>query len=449
MIINKTSKIFLKYFFLIVCSIASCKTIKNSVKEPEDYFVVSEKKTEIKPINKKPNYKESEFSENIKSLKIGKQNISTGEPSFNLNSDDNIKIEFDLLSKNIISLQYQLIHCDMNWNESNLMDMEYIEGFSTDYIENFSISNGPIQHYIHYEIEIPNNNLKFIKSGNYILKIFDENTPDSSLVSAKLFVSEQSSNLDFVIQKTNDMDERKYHQIYDVSCTYNPQNISDPYTNIFINVQQNHQEFDEHWLNGPDFIRENKLVFIADEERFFDGSNEFRFFEMSTFNHKSENIDKIIYDNNNYHIILKKDFKRSYRQYLEYKDLDGKYFSRTFDNDDVKTEGEYAYVNFELPIRDELEDDIYIFGEISNWEIDDNFLMTYDSTTHSYKNSILLKQGYYNYLYVTKNQNSISTRRIEGAHFDSNNEYIIKVYYHDPLELYDRLLAYQVFKVNT
>jgi hypothetical protein len=94
-------------------------------------------------------------------------------------------------------------------------------------------------------------------------------------------------------------------------------------------------------------------------------------------------------------------------------------------------------------------EDVYIFGQLSNWNIDDSYIMEYDSLSKSYKKELFLKQGYYNYLYLTKSPNKTSTRTIEGAHYDTNNEYIIKVYYRDPLELYDRLLSYQVFKINT
>ena len=197
------------------------------------------------------------------------------------------------------------------------MEMEYIEGFSTNFIENNEISHGPLQQYIHYNFEVPNENLNFIKSGNYIIKVFHESENENPLMFIKLFVSEQISTVYFNLLKSNNMEQRRYLQTYDVNCTYNSQKINDPYSNIFLNIQQNHQQFDEHWLNGPNFIRENKLVFLADENLFFDGSNEFRFFEMSTFRHGSHNIKKIFLDENNYKIILQKDIRRSYKQYLE------------------------------------------------------------------------------------------------------------------------------------
>lgn len=447
MIINKRRSnkliitIILSLLFIISC------TLNRDVNENnQEYFNIQE------VVDEKINYESYDqkiYSKDVKSIKISTKNISTGEPCYQINSDDIITIDFDLLNENIQSIQYQLIHCNRNWKKSNLMEMEYIEGFSTNYIESADISYGPIQQYVHYNFELPNENLSFLKSGNYILKVFYENAPNNPLVTIKLFISEQSSTVDFNLLKSNNMEQRKYLQAYEVECTFNPQEINDPYSNIFLNVQQNHQEFDEHWISGPNFIKENKLVFLYDEDRFFDGSNEFRFFDISTFRNGSLNIEKIFFEDNKYHVKLKKDIKRSYRQYLEYKDLDGKFFTRTYDNDIVSSQGEYGFVKFELPIRELRESKVYIFGQLSNWTLDDKFLMPFDTVTNSYKKTLLLKQGYYNYLYVTETKEKISTRILEGAHFDANNEYIIKVYYQDPLELYDRLLTYQVFKINT
>ena len=96
-----------------------------------------------------------------------------------------------------------------------------------------------------------------------------------------------------------------------------------------------------------------------------------------------------------------------------------------------------------------IKEDIYLFGQFTNWGVHDEFLMKYDSVSQKYNNKINLKQGYYNYIYICKAGEKTDARKMEGSHFDTNNEYIIKVYYRDPLGLYDRLLHYQVYDKNT
>ena len=285
-------------------------------------------------------------------------------------------------------------------------------------------------------------------SGNYIIKIFSEGESNKPIANIKFFVTEQSSNVNFNIDESSDVEQSKYLQSYELECTYNSSNTIDPFSNIYINIEQNHQIFNQQWISGPNFIKENKLVFLANEEQTFNGGNEFRFFDISSFRNGSQFVEKTYFEDTSYKIILKIDQKRSYRQYLEYKDMNGRFFIRTYDNDEADFQSEYGWVEFKLNMRKELSDSIYIYGQLSNWKLDDSFLMKYDSTSKTYSNQLLLKQGYYNYIYVTKNSEFISTRKIEGAHFQTNNEYVIKVYYRDPLEMYDRIMCYKNIKNN-
>ncbi|MFL2585379.1 MAG: type IX secretion system plug protein domain-containing protein [Parvicellaceae bacterium] len=443
MIINKFLQKISKYFhygFMIYC--LSC-SVNNQINQKDDY--VKELEKEI-PKDEYEYYSHSIFADHVKSVKLGTKIIATGEPCYQINSNDFIKIDFDLMNANIESIQYELIHCDKDWQRSNLMEMEYIDGFTVNYIENNDISYGPVKQYIHYSFQLPNENLTFLKSGNYIIKVYYEDQSENPLMTLKIFVSEQSSTVNFNLIESNNMEQRKYLQSYNLECTFEPNNIEDPYSNIFINIQQNHQEFDEHWKSGPNFIRENKLIFLENEEDYFNGSNEFRFFDISSFRNGSQKVLKTYFEDSSYKVILKKEPKRSYKQYLEYKDLDGKYFIRTYDFDQASFQAEYGEVYFELPMRKINNEKIYVFGQLSNWQVDERFQMKYDTISNSYKLQTLLKQGYYNYLYVTNNSRTTSSRTLEGAHFETNNEYLIKVYYRDPLELFDRILSYQIFK---
>ena len=61
---------------------------------------------------------------------------------------------------------------------------------------------------------------------------------------------------------------------------------------------------------------------------------------------------------------------------------------------------EYVRVLFTLKIGEELKDDIYIFGGLSGWRTDPAFKMDYDPYSKAYFAEILLKQGYYDYVYA-------------------------------------------------
>ena len=453
MIINKVLKFNILFVFgIALIALIGCRLQSENKKSlNEDYYSikVDSQTTDIVEKYEQPiSYSSNVLNPIIKSIQLSNESLNAVEPCYFLNSDKKVNVDFDLIESNPVPLQYEIIHCNMSWEKSDLMEMEYLNGFSTNYIEDVELSHGTQEQYVHYHFKLPNENIEFIKSGNYILNVFYENDNENPIFNLKFFVSEESAKATFNITRTTDVEQRNYVHAVELECNYNYNSVNDPYQNIFICVQQNHQEFDEIWFSEPNFIRDDKLTFLPNEDRVFNGGNEFRFFDMSSFRTGGQNTRSINLENNQYKVNLKSGNKRTYKQYLEYKDFNGKFFTRSFDNNDIETQGDYGLVYFTLPMR-KINGEIYAFGQFSNWSIQEEFLMQYDSINEQYFNNILLKQGYYNYIYVHKDKSGLNTRDIEGAHYDANNEYIIKVYYRDPLGLYDRLLHYQVYNTKT
>jgi len=55
----------------------------------------------------------------------------------------------------------------------------------------------------------------------------------------------------------------------------------------------------------------------------------------------------------------------------------------------------------------------------------------------------LLKQGYYNYEYAFIRDGSCdgTASIFEGSHYETENDYLILMYYRNPQERYDRLIG--------
>ena len=452
MIINKVKKpIFFLTLFSVLFWLQKCAINTNlKQKNTDDYYTLNTDSTENHQTENEDvsSYYYSIKDPKIKSIQISSEKLKLVEPCYYLNSEQNINIDFDLLEEDPHPLQYEIIHCDMNWNKSDLMVMEYLNGFDINYIDDVLLSHGTQEQYVHYHFKLPNENIQFLKSGNYSLNIFHENENTNPLVRLRFYVSEETAKASLNITRTANIDQRNYMQAVELHCNYNYNSIDDPFQNLIINIQQNHQEFDELWLFEPNFVRDDKITFLMNEDRVFNGGNEFRFFDMSNLTTGGQNTSSVFLDENGYQVKLRPEIKRTYRQYLEYKDFNGKFVIQSHQSDLVNTQAEYATVLFELPMK-KIKGDIYLFGQFTNWDVHDEFLMKYDSVAQKYYNKVNLKQGYYNYIFVNKNGKKIDARKIEGSHFDANNEYIIKVYYRDPLGLYDRLLHYQVYDKNT
>ena len=452
MIINKVKKpIFFLTLFGVLFWLQKCAINTNlKQKNTDDYYTLNTDSTENHQTENEDvsSYYHSIKDPKIKSIQISSEKLKLVEPCYYLNSEQNINIDFDLLEEDPHPLQYEIIHCDMNWNKSDLMVMEYLNGFDINYIDDVLLSHGTQEQYVHYHFKLPNENIQFLKSGNYSLNIFHENENTNPLVRLRFYVSEETAKASLNITRTANIDQRNYMQAVELHCNYNYNSIDDPFQNLIINIQQNHQEFDELWLFEPNFVRDDRITFLMNEDRVFNGANEFRFFDMSNLTTGGQNTSNVFLDENGYQVKLRPEIKRTYRQYLEYKDFNGKFVIQSHQSDLINTQAEYATVLFELPMK-KIKGDIYLFGQFTNWGVHDEFLMKYDSTAQKYYNKVNLKQGYYNYIFVNKTGEKIDARKMEGSHFDANNEYIIKVYYRDPLGLYDRLLHYQVYDKNT
>ena len=76
--------------------------------------------------------------------------------------------------------------------------------------------------------------------------------------------------------------------------------------------------------------------------------------------------------------------------------------------------------------------------------------MTYDQTALEYTAELYLKQGLYNYVYVSVKDGVMEPdlTSFEGSHYETENDYTILIY-HRPLGLdYDRLIAVEEIKYS-
>ena len=55
--------------------------------------------------------------------------------------------------------------------------------------------------------------------------------------------------------------------------------------------------------------------------------------------------------------------------------------------------------------------------------------MKYNEETGNYETTLFLKQGYYNYLYATKQNNYPDFSALEGDFWNSENDYTVLIYY--------------------
>jgi hypothetical protein len=134
-------------------------------------------------------------------------------------------------------------------------------------------------------------------------------------------------------------------------------------------------------------------------------------------------------------VFVKPETTRSGQPYIFYRDLNGAFTVETFESINPFWQGDYALTHFRyVPANRQAipGQNVYIFGEMTNYAADTTGLMRFNPETGAYEKTLFLKQGYYNYLYATRPARSpgpVDFSQTEGNIWTTENSYTVLVYY--------------------
>ncbi len=398
-------------------------------------------------------YEDHIYKDNIKTALLHKTGWELAPPLFRLNSEESIKLSFDDMDGDVKTYYYTIEHCTADWKSSDLIEPEVIDGYYTDIINEFDNSFNTLNGYTHYSIILPNNNFKLKKTGNYLLKVFLDNDPENLVITKRFMVYENKVGIEPQVRRATIVEDRESRQEIDFTIRHSTFPIPNPFKELKVILMQNNRWDNAKYGLQPLFVKDKELVYDYDEDNVFDGSNEFRHFDIKSLRYQTERINNIQYykDSTEFHIHLVTDENRAYQQYYSKPDINGKYLIKNSDGFNSELEAEYVYVHFTFPYEAPLMGgNLYVFGGFSDWQFKDDFQLKYNYKRKAYEAVIYLKQGYYNYEYVFLKDNSTvgDNTFIEGNHFETQNDYSILVYYRDITNNYDRLIGVKSFKAN-
>jgi hypothetical protein len=238
------------------------------------------------------------------------------------------------------------------------------------------------------------------------------------------------------------------HEV-DVVVNFTNVNYVYPIQDVNVVIYQGHQ-----WSNfvsnlKPSYIESKRLEYDYEDETSFSGGNEYRFFDTKSIRFYTERVYKIeqgAIDN----VILYTDFPWKNQAYSIYPDIEGYYVPNILERKDVNTQADYVKVDFSLKQKPFSEKgNLYVYGGLTNWSLNENAKMTYNERNACYETSLILKQGYYNYTYmfVPEREGVMSQTAVDGAYFETSQDYHVFVYLYDHQLGYDRLLG--MSKVST
>lgn len=384
------------------------------------------------------------FDERIKSLQVRLDGNDFAAPVVVLGSSDRIRIDFDHLAEDREYFRYSLQHCDARWQPSGLVDSEFLDGFNEGSIEDYGYSQATVVHYVHYSLTIPNKEVAPTISGNYLLRIYRENEPDEPLLQCRFMVSEQTVPVSAFLTSRTDVDYNKAHQQLEICVDTERAGVEDIYNDLRVVVQQNGRLDSERALLRPMRTSGRKAYFEHTPELIFEGGNEYRRFETVSEYYPGIGVESIDFQNPYRHFYLFVDEPRADKPYLYDQTQHGRYFIRRQGAAESDYEADYGVVHFELDMP-QLSDGsmIFIDGDFVHRRFDPESEMRFNPVTQRYERAMLLKQGAYNYQYLLVPPGAMRgyTAPIEGDSYQTDNEYLIKIYHRRRGDRYDRLVG--------
>lgn len=390
------------------------------------------------------------FDRRFRTLKTEVEDNFMSPPVIRLGTNDRILVKFDEIGEDNSYLEYRLIHCDADWQPSRLIDSEYLEGFNSVRIEDYAYSTATFVHYVNYLIAFPNEELQIKHSGNYLLQVYDPERPEETLLQTRFQVTENIARIEGNVTSRTDMGHNTYWQqlAFEIDC----QGIGEfnPYQDIIVYVTQNDREATKRRIMTPLRVSGSKIIYEHLNDLVFGASNEYRRFESVSNSFPGMRVDSLRYMGSNYHVWLKVDEPRQSASYSYDQTQHGRFLVREYNSTDSDIGADYITVHFLLECPELPAYDIYLDGEFTHDRMDKENQLTYDHRVGGYVAEVPLKQGAYNYQYVTRSRQTgeISTSTIEGDKYETLNEYGIAVYFRPPGARADRLISYRILQME-
>jgi hypothetical protein len=388
------------------------------------------------------------YTSSIHTVLLYKEGFEMSAPVIRLNSSERLVLSFDDLREEQQEYHITIRHCRADWTTTpDMLQSEYIWGTQDEEIVQTDNSFNTTVPYIHYSIVFPTANMRPKISGNYLLIVYSTD-PDKPDITWRFMVAEPSTvAVDAEITQSDRMEERFSHQQINFKVDMAGFPLSDPKREVEVVVLQNDRWDNALYAGNPRFVKGNELDYSYDEKNSFPGGNEFRGFDLKSLRTQSMRVRRIDWDGTNWQVWLLDDVNRAAKNYVTDPDINGR---RLIKNDDnavrSEIESDYAWVHFAFPFTPPAPDmKLYLFGALTNMAMGPGNEMVFNPVTKKYELDLFLKQGFYNYIYVTKQsgQTAGDAALTEGNHWETENQYMILVYLHELGGLYDRLVAVQ------
>ena len=389
------------------------------------------------------------YMPNIHSVKLFIAGNQDAYPIIKLNATMMMELHFDDLGASVKNYNYTYVLCDADWVPVDLSPFDFLQGFTQGRLSQYRASSVAKTKYIHYQALLPEQSCMPKVSGNYLLKVYLNGDTSKLAFTRRVLVLDNAIAIGAKITQPFNTQLFRTHQKIQFTVDKTKLNILNPQQQLKVVVLQNFR-----WDNAitgiqPTFMLGNVYEYNNDNSFVFPAGREYRWVDLRSFRFQSERVDSADLNTTPFTVWLKPDPQRTNMRYVTYVDLNGAYEISATDVNNPWWQGDYANVHFTFVPQnlDEFTNKkVYLIGELATGICDNaECEMDYNPDKKIFEKTLLLKQGYYYYTYVTKNLNdkksTTETADTEGNYAETENSYTILVYYRSLSDRADELVG--------
>ena len=374
------------------------------------------------------------YNNTVKSIKLFRAGDQTSFPVLQLNSSDQLQLEFDDLNTRVNNYYFSYQLCNADWSPTILTSFDYIRGFQSTRITTYRNSSLATTRYVHYQATIPDRNSSPSRAGNYLLRVYLNNDTTQMVFTKRFVVVNNLAQIGTQVQQPFNATLFRTGQKLQIGIQTDPRiRVMSP-SDIKVAVLQNQNWQTALFMDRPTIWRGNYYEYSDEAITGMEAAKEFRWLDMRSLRLRSDRMEVLDNRQDSVNVFVKTEGTRNGQPYIFYRDLNGSFTIETFESINPFWQGDYAFTHFKYipPNNRPFEgSELYLFGEMTNWASDTTGLMHFNPETGAYEKTLFLKQGYYSYLYGTKplNGGHIDFSQTEGNNWSTENNYVVLVYY--------------------
>lgn len=427
--LNKAAILLITLFFVTGCALfQSGETTRESLPEvvsPENLFTVPGQIV---------------ASDLARSIRLHKPGNPASPPIIELRNNQQLQLTFEMLEFDSRQFRVSFTHHNPDWSRSPLPPDFFMEGLQTHYIDGGRVSTGTQRpQYRQYQFRFPNEQFSFTRSGNYILRVEDQDT-GYLVFSLPFFVTENRGSI------TSSVDElttprRNLRIIHQPVSRYSlPDFVDQPQFDLEFFYVQNQFWSKIRQADELDFSAPGEVHFELTRNSAFIGDYEFLELSLDELSQNNPQVFEAAPHEVPPRVVLMDDISGF--------SATGRLIpSSRFGMPDERLNARYANVVFRFEPGEEIKEDeeIYLVGDFNNWSIRSGHKLEHNPKIDRWETSTIIKQGLYNYKYVLLDDEDIDDLFFDDLFLRTPQEYHAMVYMRDPQQFYYRLLQVNQF----